>query len=149
MRMAAATVMAAIATTATTAVTATAEAGVLLAGGTAARICERPFLLRSVSAAPRVLRPGGCAAADGGSGGGDEVDGSDGDGEGWRAPSGVAGPGGGVEKGTLFVTRPLLPGSGYPMGARRPAAAPESAAMARATTPTAGNAGGWPAAVTA
>ena len=103
MRMAAATAMAAIATTATTAAMATAEAGVLLAGGTAARICERPFLLRSVCAAPRVLRPGGCAAADGGSGGGDEVDGdevdgSDGDGEGWRAPGGVAGPGGGVEK---------------------------------------------------
>jgi len=86
------------------------------------------------------------------------TNGSDGDGEGWRAPRGVAGPGGGVEKGTIhrfnepiiaIITRPLLPGSGYPMGARRPAAAAESAAMARATTPTAGNDGGWPAAVTA
>ena len=60
---------------------------------------------------------------------GGEVDGSDGDGEGWRSPSGVAGPGGGVEKGTirLIMSHPLLPGSGCPMGARRPAASAASA----------------------
>jgi len=66
-----------------------------------------------------------------------------GDGQGWRAPSGVAGPGGGVEKGTitLIINRPLLPGSGYPMGARRPAATAKSAVMAKTTTTTAGNDG--------
>ena len=73
----------------------------------------------------------------------------------------------GVEKGTTIVTtRPLLPGSGYPMCARQPAATAASAAMARrqrrrqpATRgtsatgrrlgPTRACAAGWPAAMTA